>query len=153
MMTFLMFFDAQSGIGNAAASPVLSQVAVSTVIVVVMQWLKKASWFPLLTAQSKNVSRAVAALLSLLAGVGIHMTWNHDAGTLVISGLTLASIIGLLGAWLKSHCVQEGLYRLYEATGNNIDIKALAQAVAACLKTTVDELPPTPVVTPIKPGI
>lgn len=129
---------------DAAANPVLTQVAYSTVIVTLLQLLKKAAWFPWLTEQSKNVSRLFAAFLSMCAGVGIHATWSHTNGTLLITGLSFYAILGFFGAWLKSHCVQEGIYRLYQATQNaGVDPKVLAQAVQMALRAGADELKAT----------
>lgn len=110
---------------GATSNIVLTQFTVSTVIVFVLQALKKWKYFPWLNEQSKRVTRVVAAIASAAAGVGIHAQWNHAAGVLTISGLSLTAVVSFLWIWLKSHAMQEGIYRLYQVT--NVPLSQLLE--------------------------
>lgn len=90
---------------------VVSQVTLSAVVVVIIQWLKNSPWFPWLNAQSEKAKHVAAVLGALLTAVGVHYTYDASIGTLTITGLTLAGVGH--GAWhvLQSYAFQETLYK------------------------------------------
>lgn len=90
---------------------VISQVTLSAVAVVVMQWLKKASWFPWLTEQSDRANKAVAAFMAAIAAVGIHYTYDAPTATLTFTGISFAALGHGLWHWLQSYAVQETIYK------------------------------------------
>jgi hypothetical protein len=90
---------------------VISQVTLSAVVVVVLQWLKKASWFPWLTAEGEKAKHAFAVLAAALTAIGIHYNYDAATGTLMITGITVAAIGHGLWHWLQSYAFQEVLYK------------------------------------------
>ena len=74
-----------------------SQITVAAVVSFLIGFLKKQKWFPWLTTETAKANRAAAIVLSGAAAIGIHTTFNHQSGTLVITGLTLSTIA--TGAW------------------------------------------------------
>jgi len=90
---------------------VISQVTLSAVAVVVMQWLKNAQWFPWLTAESSKLQNAFAAFSAALVAVGIHYSYDATAGTLTIVGISWASLGHGLWHWLQSYAFQEVIYK------------------------------------------
>lgn len=90
---------------------VISQVTLSTVVVVVMEWLKKASWFPWLTVQSEKVNKLIAIFLAAITAIGIHYTYDASTATLTLTGISLAALGHGLWHWLQSYAVQETVYK------------------------------------------
>lgn len=90
---------------------VISQVTLSAIAVVVMQWLKKSSWFPWLTAQSDAANKIVAAFFAAAAAVGIHYTYDASTATLTFTGISFAALGHALWHWLQSYAVQETIYK------------------------------------------
>jgi hypothetical protein len=90
---------------------IVSQVTLSTVVVVVMEWLKKAQWFPWLSAQSDKVNKVLGALLAAVTAVGIHYTYDASTATLTFTGISLAALGHALWHWLQSYAVQETIYK------------------------------------------
>jgi hypothetical protein len=79
--------------------------------VVVMQWLKKSSWFPWLTAESDKANKAVAAFMAAIAAIGIHYTYDASTATLTLTGISFAALGHGLWHWLQSYAVQETIYK------------------------------------------
>lgn len=89
----------------------ISQLTVSTIIVWVIERLKGASWFPVLTVEStERFKRIIGAIFAGLAAVGVTYSYDPNLGVLTIKGLTLTSIVGFLWAWLQNFIVQQGVY-------------------------------------------
>jgi len=86
-----------------------NQVVVSSIIVALLQHVKKASWFPWLTAETEKLNRVVAVLLSFLAAVGVHASFTNH--TLTITGLSLVSILTLGWNWIVSFVIQQGIFK------------------------------------------
>ena len=89
-----------------------TQVVVSYVAVLVQQGLKKASWFPWLAARTTGMNRFVAAVFAALSTVGIQIQFDAGAGTMIISGLTIASVLTFVVDFARSWIAQKLLYRL-----------------------------------------
>jgi hypothetical protein len=93
-----------------------SQVTAAAVVSFLIAFLKKQSWFPWLTAETDKANRIVAIILSGAASVGIHATFNHEAGQLVITGLTLASIATFAWHWIQQFALTHGWFKATSAT-------------------------------------
>jgi hypothetical protein len=92
------------------ASILTNQVVVSSIIVGLLQWLKKAPWFPLLSKETQNLNRVIAILLSFLAALGVHTTFAN--GVLTVTGLTTMGILTAGYNWIFSFVTQQGLFKL-----------------------------------------
>src|SRR5271154_6889382 len=100
---------------DALAIPTVSAISVAAI-----QWLKKASWFPWLSdASSSFALRGTSLITAFAAAAGIHFTFSAEAGTLAVSGLTVATILPALWAWLKSMVFNELVFQsAVKAPGN-----------------------------------
>jgi len=76
-----------------------------------IEWLKQQKWFPWMTADSTVLNRWVGRLVAAVSVVGIHMTFDPNAGTLLVSGLSLAGIGGALVEFVKQYLLQQIAYR------------------------------------------
>jgi hypothetical protein len=101
---------------NNPAAPVEkhngSQLTVSAFVVMLMNWAKKTNKIPWVSTETARINKAAAIILSLLAAVGVHMTFDQNAGTLIISGLTLTGIVQMTLAWGKSYVFQQTIFNM-----------------------------------------
>jgi hypothetical protein len=95
----------------AEANVVITQITTGALTVAFINWLKSSSVFPWITAERKTLLRVIAGVLAGVKAIGITYTWNPDAHTLVIGGLTLATILGGTWHWLQSFVTQELIYQ------------------------------------------
>lgn len=91
--------------------PFGTQMAVAGIISLVIGWLKKSKWCPWITTETAKVNRVVMILLSGLGTLGIHFTYSHTAGTLLITGLTWATFGAGLWHWVVQSFVTHGWYK------------------------------------------
>jgi hypothetical protein len=111
--------------GDPTANLAITTVTVSGIIVALLQWLKKSTWFTWLTVESQKANRVAAVVLSFFATIGIHVTWNHGAlpGSymLGVTGLTLMGVLLGLWAWIKTFVMQQIIFHatVKGAAGNN----------------------------------
>jgi hypothetical protein len=88
----------------------LTQIVVGIVFSYGLQWLKKASWFPLLTERSgRYLKVALSAVVAAGSALAISVAWD-PAGVLTISGLTVGNLWAGLQAFLVSFLVQHISY-------------------------------------------
>lgn len=81
-----------------------SQLSLALLVPYALQWLKGQKWFPLVKYTTDNLNRLVAAVAAFIAGFGIAINFDDAAGTLTVTGLTLA------GLWTGAqHAVQQFL--------------------------------------------
>lgn len=102
---------AQSAVESAGQDRATGQITISAVMVYVLQALKKSKWFPLLQQQTTKLNRIAAVLVAGAAGIGIHTTYDHATGVLIITNLTMMGIVTGIWVWLKSFAVQEIIYQ------------------------------------------
>ena len=89
----------------------ISQLTASAIIVWVIEKLKGASWFPVLTPQSsERFKQIIGAIAAALTAVGITYQYNPDLGVLTISGLTISSMAQFVWAWAQNFVSQQVLY-------------------------------------------
>ena len=89
-----------------------TQVVVSYLAVLIQEALKKASWVPWLAARTTGMNRLVAAVFAALSTVGIQIQFDAGAGTMLVSGLTIASVLTFVVDFARSWIAQKLLYRL-----------------------------------------
>ena len=85
----------------------LTLAAVSTYLV---QYLKRSTWFPVYASSSVMAQRVVSAFVAACAAVGIHMQFDSTAGTLAVTGLTVATIWHLGGQVMQQYVFQHVMY-------------------------------------------
>jgi hypothetical protein len=90
------------------ATAILTASAISVYII---QRLKSWNWFTLLSPTSKYANMAASVFTAALGATGIHYTFNPDAGTLTLTGLTLTGILTALWTWAKSFALNELIYQ------------------------------------------
>lgn len=78
-----------------------------------LEYVKRKPWLnALLNEQTAwKIQRAWGLVVSAISALGIHVAFNQDAGTLVVSGLLLGSIYEFGKDWLKQWVLQEMIYR------------------------------------------
>lgn len=108
-----------------------TQVAAAAIITALINWLKKSPYFPWLNQESAKLNRFIAFVLSGLATLGIHAQWSSANHSLLITGLTLATIGA--GAW---HWLVQFLYThgWFKATSSNQELLELLQTFLASQK-------------------
>jgi hypothetical protein len=95
-------------------SNVTTQLTASAVAVYLIQTLKKAKWFPVLSDETSKIGQRIWAILAAAGtAFGIHAAYSHASGELVLSGLptSIGAAGGMLWAWIKSMATQEWIYR------------------------------------------
>ena len=88
----------------------LAQVVLGAVVVYVLEWIKRARWVAFITIETKKLNGFLAKAAALLMAVGIHYEFDATAGTLMITGLTIAGLAHGLWVWLQQVVVQELIY-------------------------------------------
>lgn len=83
----------------------------SLVMPVLMEWLKKEPWFPLLQLHAKTLNRVIAVLVAIGQTIGISFAFDATAGTLTIGGLVLSDIARIGVTALLAFITQELAYR------------------------------------------
>lgn len=76
-----------------------TKATVALFIIFFQQWLKRQTWFPLLTYESKRMNHLFSIAMAGLGTLGIHFTWNAGEHSLMITGLSMAAVGGGLLHW------------------------------------------------------
>lgn len=87
------------------------QVAIAGAITWLIETLKRWKAFPWMTPDSGTLNRIVAIALAGVATIGIHASFEPEAGTLIITGLNYTAIVGGAWEWFKTFVFQELVYR------------------------------------------
>lgn len=82
----------------------------AAMVVYVVEWLKSTQWFPWLTADTKNLNRAVNCVAAALVAIGINWSFDSTAGTLVITGLTEQALVHGAYEFMKQLMAQQVLF-------------------------------------------
>lgn len=105
----------------AAENVVLTQVTTSAMIVVALEKLKAASWFPWITKEKTKLARLISILAAAGSAVGIHAVWGWTSAThtfnFSVSGLNLTVVALGFWAWAKSFTVNELIYLMVKKNG------------------------------------
>jgi len=86
-------------------------LAANAVSVFLIEKLKAAKNIPWIHQHSSQLNRMVAIATSGLAAVGVHFTFNAGDGTLLITGISMAGIVGAAWHWVQSFALQEVMYQ------------------------------------------
>ena len=86
-------------------------VVIAAAISFVFEWLKKARWFPWITRSSDGLNWLVGIVLAALAAAGIQLAFNPDEGTLIVSGLSLASLTAFFAEWVRQWIFQQIVFK------------------------------------------
>lgn len=88
-----------------------NQVALSSVVVWLLQWAKKSALVPVFSEDTaRRIQIAVGALAALVATLGIGYAFDYEAGTLTITGLSTATIVPALIDSGKAFIYQQLIY-------------------------------------------
>ena len=109
---------------------VLSQVVMAWVVTQAIQRLKRWKDLPWMTARTDTVNRIVGIILAFFASLGIMFTFDPEAGTLVVSGLTLSTVLAGVWTWVQQVVLQQIIYR-GAVKETPVEAKATAKALAA----------------------
>jgi hypothetical protein len=87
-----MFLQATDVMPVSTELPAL--ISTSALSVAIIQWFKNSDLpiFKAFNQQSSGLNRTVAWLAAIIAGVGIHYQYDASAGSLTITGLTVAAL-------------------------------------------------------------
>lgn len=130
----MMLLQIQDAMPNEA----LTTFTAASMVVSIIQWLKQATWIPFVSQHSAGINRAISWGAAIVTGTGIHWMYSTENGTLLISGLTVASVSSTVLNTIQSYFAQWLVY--------NAAIKARAADVAAVAHRT--GAPPIPVAQP-----
>lgn len=100
---------------------ILSQFTSAAVVVYVLQLIKRSTWFPWLTIETKKANRIVAALGAAASALGVHFAFDMQAGSLLITGLTVTGVLHGGWHWLNAMAIQQTLYDGVVAKGELIE--------------------------------
>lgn len=100
-----------------SATPVPSSLLTVTVVWAfvsssVLEWLKRKSWFTLISERTAwGAQRVIGILVAIAGAIGVSWSFDGAAGVLTVTGLQIASMTTLAGEALRQWVVQEVLYR------------------------------------------
>jgi len=106
-----------------------SSLAAAALIAYVISWMKNSNWpvFAWISGETPKVNRIVAVVLSGIATVGIHATFNQ--GTLVITGLSATVVATGLWHWAVQFAYTHGWFKATSQSGELLAL--LKQLIAA----------------------
>jgi hypothetical protein len=89
------------------------QVVVGYVMTWVLELLKKASWFPVLSENSTHVVKVACSwIVAACSALAVTFSFDSTLGRLTIDGLTFANIKGGVTAFIVSLIAQKITYRV-----------------------------------------
>ena len=88
-----------------------SQITAAYMASALMEWLKTQRWFPFVADNNPRLNRAFAMAAAFITSVGLHFTFDAQAGVLTVTGLTVANILHGLWGWVQQYALQQGLYK------------------------------------------
>jgi hypothetical protein len=112
-----------------------SSLAAAAVISYIIGLMKNSNWkiFAWISEETPTVTRFVAFLLSGVAAIGIHATFN--GGTLVVTGLTVTVILTGAWHWGVQFCYTHGWFKATSQSGELLEMmKTITIEVLPLLK-------------------
>jgi len=85
---------------------VMTQITLSTLLSGVLAYLKAKAWIPWFSKHSATINHLFLLASSAGTAIGVHAVWNHEAGSLTITGLSLITIAHGIWEWAKSWSMQ-----------------------------------------------
>lgn len=97
---------------RASASPLATQITVSTLIVYLLEWLKTKKWAPFVQKNAATMNKITAGVVAFIAALGVTYTWDATNHQLIIANVpTLAGFITVCWTWIKQWVFQELIYK------------------------------------------
>ena len=124
---------------DAMSNELVSTVTASAMSVAIIQWMKNTKYIPFMNQHSSAFNRFVGWVAAFLSATGIHYSFNHDTGTLTLTGLTAVALGHTVWDTTKSYAFQWLTYR-------GIVVPATATTQVA---STLANVPPNAPVTPV----
>jgi hypothetical protein len=87
------------------------QLTLAVITTYVFQALKKSRWFPWLTVESQKLNRAAGIVVAFGASIGVVATFDHTAGVLTVTGLTLSGLGHGLARFVQQWVFQQAAYK------------------------------------------
>lgn len=88
-----------------------TQLVLNAIAVFALQHLKSSKYFPWLTAETQKLNRIIAVVAAGLTSIGVHYSFDHTTGVLMITGLTVASLWQGLCNWVTSFISQQVIFK------------------------------------------
>ena len=88
----------------------LSMFSSGVASVYAIELLKRLESIPFIHDQSRVINRWLGVIASGLATVGIGFTFDSQAGTLLITGLSLGTIAATVWQWFTQWALQQVIY-------------------------------------------
>ena len=92
----------------------LTQFVLAYLGTVLVEWMKRATGLPFMTASTDKINKVVGAVIAFLATVGIGWATSWDAAsgtfTLTLTGITVTGIFGFLWHWFTQFVLQQAAY-------------------------------------------
>lgn len=96
---------------DVVATDTTATLTASAISVYIIQLLKSAKWFKLLTSNTKYMNIAASLFAAAISATGIGYSFNEQNGTLTVTGLTVAGILAAAWTWAKSFVLNEMIYQ------------------------------------------
>lgn len=97
---------------HASASPLGTQITISTLVVYLLEWLKTKKWAPFVQKNAATMNKITAGVVAFIAALGVSYTWDATNHQLVIANVpTLAGFVTVLWIWVKQWVMQELVYK------------------------------------------
>lgn len=90
---------------------VMAQVVMAWLVAQIIQWAKKITALPWITDKTDDVARIISVVLAFFSSLGIAFTFDKEAGTLIVTGLSVSGALAVLWAWLQQIVLQHVIYR------------------------------------------
>jgi hypothetical protein len=87
------------------------QLTIAAITTYAFQILKKSKWFPWLTVESQKLNYVVGVLVAFGASIGVVATFDHTAGVLTVTGLTVAGVGHGLARFVQQWVFQQVAYK------------------------------------------
>lgn len=87
------------------------QVTLAVITTYLFQWFKKSKWFPWLTVETQKVNRIAGFVIAFGASIGVVATFDHTAGVLTITGLTLQGLGHGMARFIQQWVFQQVAYK------------------------------------------
>jgi hypothetical protein len=116
------------------------QTTIAVITTYVFQWLKKSRWFPFLTVETQKFNRVLGVAVAFAASIGVVATFDHTAGVLTITGLTVAGLLHGGARFVQQWAFQQAAYKTL-----------VAPPMPGALQQGAEEHPPVLAIEPPKP--
>jgi hypothetical protein len=87
------------------------QITLAAITTYAFQLLKKSRWFPWLTVETQKLNYIFGVVVAFGASIGVVATFDHTAGVLTVTGLTLAGLGHGLARFVQQWVFQQIGYK------------------------------------------